>query len=141
MPSEQYSTKWVPTEENISVYSGASGSELLDRPGRPEWPCIWFVPIKAAVRPPDIREDLQITRTWNKESASFFDLENRFCYSTNVSGMLTFLDVFSSKQSLKNVLLYSGNKYSSMPSAHSIHRKVSYDNIELILESVNYKQY
>ena len=47
----------------------------------------------------------------------------------------------SSKRSLKGVLLHNGNKYPSIPIAHSVHLKASYDNVELLLEAIKYSEY
>ena len=49
--------------------------------------------------------------------------------------------VFSSKQSLKGVLLHNGNKYPSIPIAHSVHLKESYDNMKLLWEAIKYSEY
>lgn len=79
-------------------------------------------------------------------------MENRLCYCTNVSGLFTFLGfphnpsdrrlfIDSSKRSLKAVLLHKGNKYPSIPIAHSVHLKEFYDNMELLLEAVKYNLY
>ncbi|KAF2354770.1 hypothetical protein FHG87_014471 [Trinorchestia longiramus] len=48
---------------------------------------------------------------------------------------------YSSKQSLKAVLLHIGNKYLSIPISYSVRLKESYDNLELFLEAVKYNQY
>ncbi|XP_076342444.1 uncharacterized protein LOC143242821 [Tachypleus tridentatus] len=79
-------------------------------------------------------------------------MENKLCYCTNVPGLFTFLGlphnpsdwrlfIDSSKRSLKAVLLHNGNKYPSIPSAHSVHLKESCNNMELLLEAVKYNQY
>lgn len=46
-----------------------------------------------------------------------------------------------SKQNLKAVLLHNRNKYPSILLAQSVHLKVLYDNIELLLEAAKYKQH
>ena len=35
----------------------------------------------------------------------------------------------------------NGNKYPSIPIAHSVHLKESYDNMELLLEAIKYSEY
>jgi hypothetical protein len=50
------------------------------------------------------------------------------------------LFIDSSKRSLKGVLLHNGNKYASVPVAHSIHLKETYENLEVLLNKVNYKE-
>ena len=101
-----------------------------------------------------VQEDVRITsfRNWNKDLASFFDIENKLCYCTNIPGLFTslglphnpsdwrlFIDSF--KQSLKGVLLHNRNKYPSIPTAHSVHLKESFDNMELLLEAIKYREY
>ena len=78
-----------------------------------------------------VQEDVRITsfRNRNKNLASFFDMENKLCYCTNILGLFTSLGlphnpsdwrlfIDSSKRSLKGVLLHNGNKYPSIPIAH-----------------------
>ena len=72
-----------------------------------------------------VQEDVRITsfRNRNKDLASFFDMENKLCYCTNIPDLFTSLGLLhnpsdwrlfidSSKRSLKGVLLHNGNKYS-----------------------------
>ena len=100
------------------------------------------------------QEDVRITsfRNRNKDLASFFDMGNKLCYCTNIPGLFTSLGlphnpsdwrlfIDSSKRSRKGVLLYNGNKYPSIPIAHSVHLKGSYDNMELLLEAIKYSEY
>ena len=101
-----------------------------------------------------IQEDVRITsfRNQKKDLASFFDMENKLCYCTNILGLFTSLGlphnpsdwrlfIESSKRSLKGVLLHNRNKYPSIPIAHSVHLKESYDNMELLLEAIKYSEY
>ena len=73
-------------------------------------------------------------------------MENQLCYCTNIPGLFTSLGlphnpsdwrlfIDSSKRSLKGVLLHNGNKYPSIPIAHSVHLK------ELLLEAIKYSEY
>ena len=94
-----------------------------------------------------VQEDVRITsfRNRNKDLASFFDLENKLCYCTNIPGLFTSLGLphnpsDSSKRSLNGVL-HNGNKYPSIPIAHTVHLKESYDNMELLLEAIKYSEY
>ena len=57
----------------------------------------------------------------------------------NPSDWRLFID--SSKRSLKGVLLHNGNKYPSIPIAHSVHLMESCDNMELLLEAIKYSEY
>ena len=101
-----------------------------------------------------VQEDVKITsfRNRNKVLASFFDMENKLCYCTNIPGLFMSLGlphnpsdwrlfIDSSKRSLKGVLLHNGNKYHSIPIAHLVHLKESYDNMELLLEAIKYSEY
>ena len=101
-----------------------------------------------------LQEDVRITSFRNryKDLASFFDMENKLCYCTNMPGLFTSLGlphnpsdwrlfIDSSKRSLMGVLLHNGNKYPSIPIAHSVHLKESYDNMELFLEAIKYSEY
>lgn len=47
----------------------------------------------------------------------------------------------SSSRSLKAVLLHNGNKYPSLPLAHSVHLKEDYSSVKLLLETFNYNKY
>ena len=100
-----------------------------------------------------VQEDVRITsfRSRNKDLASFFDMENKLCYCTNIPGLFTSLGlphntsdwrlfIYSSKRSLKGVL-HNENEYPSIPIAHSVHLKESYDNMELLLEAIKYCEY
>ena len=79
-------------------------------------------------------------------------MENKLCYCTNIPGLFTSLGLLhnpsdwrlfidSSKRSLKGVLLHNENKYPRIPTAHSVHLKESYDNMELRLEAIKYSEY
>jgi hypothetical protein len=50
-----------------------------------------------------------------------------------------FTDV--SKVSLKAVLLHNGNKYPSVPLAHAVNVKESYESMKLLLEKIQYEKY
>jgi hypothetical protein len=50
------------------------------------------------------------------------------------------LFIVSSKRSLKSVLLHNGNCLATVPVAHSVHLKETYENLEQLLEKINYKQ-
>jgi len=44
----------------------------------------------------------------------------------------------SSQLSLKAVPLHSGNTLPSIPVGHSVHNKESYENINLLMDAINY---
>jgi hypothetical protein len=45
------------------------------------------------------------------------------------------------KRSLEGVLLHNDNKYTSVPVAHSIHLKETYENLEILLNKMKYKEH
>lgn len=53
-------------------------------------------------------------------------------YNTNEWRL--FID--SSKKSLKSVLLHNESKYASIPIAHSVHLKETYENLEVLLRAI-----
>jgi len=48
------------------------------------------------------------------------------------------LFIYSSQRSLKAVLLHNGNSKPSIPIAHSVHLKETYDKMKLLLEAIRY---
>ena len=48
------------------------------------------------------------------------------------------LSIDSSNRSVKAVLLYDGNKYSSIPIDHSVKMKEIHDNMDELLSALNY---
>jgi len=51
------------------------------------------------------------------------------------------LFIDSSKSSLKAVLLHNGNKYSSIPVAHSVHLKKTYKTLQFFLKKIKYEDH
>lgn len=51
------------------------------------------------------------------------------------------LFIDSSKRSLKAVLLHNGNKYAPIPIAHSTKLKDTYENLQIVLEKINYSEH
>jgi hypothetical protein len=81
--------------------------------------------------------------------SSFYTVSDSLCYCHDVRGLFAdigidhnpeewrlFID--SSTKSLKAVLLHNGNRFPSIPVAHSVHLKEDYTNVQLLLEKVNY---
>ena len=79
-------------------------------------------------------------------------MQNAICFCTNVSRIFysigipcipsewrLFID--SSSKSLKAVLLHNGNKYPSLPLAHSVHLKETYENVKTVLNVLKNDQY
>lgn len=93
-----------------------------------------------------------VYRKRHEEFEIFYDISNDLCYCKDVIGLFTaiglkhdpadwrlFID--SSTRSLKAVLLHNGNKYPSLPLAHSVQKKENYDNVKQLLEKVNYADF
>lgn len=92
-------------------------------------------------------------RSREKYLLPFFSEENKLVFCNDVKGLLTkmglakyipgdwrlFID--SSKRSLKCVLLHNGNKFGSIPIAHSTKLKEEYNNIALVIEKILYKDH
>ena len=84
--------------------------------------------------------------------SQFFTLRDQLCYCHNVGGLFKeigfsydprdwrlFID--SSSKSLKAVLLHNGNKYPSIPIAHSASLKENYANVKRLLQAVTYDEH
>ena len=92
-------------------------------------------------------------RTREKDLLPFFTQEDYLTFCLDVRGLLKgmglpqyeasdwrlFID--SSKRSLKCVLLHNGNKFGSIPIAHSTEMKEEYDAIVLILQKIKYQEH
>ena len=79
-------------------------------------------------------------------------MQNAIWFCNNVSGLFysigipcirsewrLFID--SSSKSLKAVLIHNGNKYPSLPLAHSVHLKETYEKVKTVLNVLKYDQY
>lgn len=84
--------------------------------------------------------------------AGFFTKEDGLCYCNDVKGLFDaigipcissewrlFID--SSTRSLKAVLLHNGNKFPSLPLAHSVMLKENYESVKMVLQVLKYEQY
>jgi len=92
-------------------------------------------------------------RTREKDLLPFFSEEQNLVFCHAIRELLVkmglpeyfpddwrlFID--SSKRSLKCVLLHNGNKYGSIPIAHSTKMKEQYDIIALVLEKIKYHEH
>ena len=163
IPSREDSAESISLEDIESTYSGTSGNESdwITQEDLNDLARDLYLSKKQSELLASrlklwnlVQEDVRITsfRNRNKDLASFFDMGNKLCYCTNIPGLFTSLGlphnpsdwrlfIDSSKQSLKGVLLHNGNKYPSIPIAHSVHLKESYDNMELLLEAIKYREY
>ena len=92
-------------------------------------------------------------RKREKDLLPYFSKENNLVFCNNVGGLVQqmglaeynpqewrlFID--SSVRSLKCVLLHNGNKYASIPIAHSTSMKEEYESIKQILEKLAYHEH
>lgn len=105
--------------------------------------------------------DTKITfyRTREKNFLSFFSHESNLVFCQEVRGLMikmglpeyfpsdwrlfiySFIFRFSSKRSLKCVLLHNGNKYGSIPIAHSSKMKEEYKNIALVMDKIKFHEH
>ena len=99
---------------------------------------------------PDVR--ISTFRKRNADLMKFFKYENELCSCTDVDGLLVALNLHhdasewrlfidSSKRSLKAVLLHNGNQLPSIPVAHSVHLKETYDSMVILLQAINYSKH
>lgn len=91
-------------------------------------------------------------RSRQKDVITFFKMENDLVACKDIDGLTNALHIphdpsdwrlfiDSSKLSLKAVLLHNGNKLPSIPIAHAVHMKENYSNMNLLLDSIQYKKY
>jgi hypothetical protein len=76
-------------------------------------------------------------------------MERSFVSCTDIDGLKQTLNINhnpldwrllidSSKLSLKAVLLHNGNTVPPIPVGHSMHNKVSYENMKILMDTINY---
>lgn len=100
-----------------------------------------------------LQNDTVVTfyRDRNKPLMKFFAKDESICYCTDIEGLMDHLDIEytssewrlfidGSTQSLKAALLHNGNKLPTIPLAHSVDLKESYDILKDILKAINYKK-
>ena len=92
-------------------------------------------------------------RNREKNLSPYFTQEDSLVYCNNISELVIKLGatsyekeewrlfIDSSKRSLKGVLLHNGNTLASVPVAHSVHLKETYENLELLLEKIKYREH
>lgn len=92
-------------------------------------------------------------RNREKEFQPFFTKEDQLVYCVSITDVIRQLGeevynpsdwrlfIDSSKRSLKSVLLHNGNKYASVPIAHSVYLKETYENLRTVLEKINYNEH
>ena len=101
-----------------------------------------------------LEKDVTITsyRKRHQELEPFFRKEGDLVFCSDIEGLMNALKikhdpqewrlfVDSSKLSLKAVLLHNGNSLPSIPVAHAVHMKETYDNLKQLLNSIEYNKY
>lgn len=95
---------------------------------------------------------ISVFRNRDKELTQFFKQSNSLTFCSDIDGLLSafgchhnpsewrlFID--SSVLSLKVVLLHNGNLYPSVPIGHAVHMKETYENMQLLLNHIEYSKY
>ncbi|ESN97698.1 hypothetical protein HELRODRAFT_177753 [Helobdella robusta] len=88
-------------------------------------------------------------RDRHTEFAKFYNKEDNICYCVDIAGLMTKLDdeydpvdwrlfIDSSKVSLKAVLLHNGNVKPSIPVAHAVGMKETYESMKTLLKVIKY---
>lgn len=91
-------------------------------------------------------------RVRHEDFACFYQMDENLCFCNDVNGLFEHIKIphepdqwrlfiDSSSRSLKAVLLHNGNKFPSIPVAHSAQLKETYENIKLLLEKLKYECY
>lgn len=100
----------------------------------------------------DKNTKISVFRNRHQKLSTFYSKQDLLCVCTDVDGLALELGfqhkpsewrlfIDSSKSSLKAVLLHNGNKKPSIPVAHAVDMKESYQSMSLILDSIKYKNY
>ena len=95
---------------------------------------------------------ITVYRHREEQFVQFFSSKPDLVYCNNIEGLITSMGIAydanqwrlfidSSKCSMKAVLLFNGNTVSSLPVAHSVTLKETYENMKLLLSSLNYEQH
>ena len=82
----------------------------------------------------------------------FFKIERGLVACTDIDGLMQTLNINhnplewrhfidSSKWSLKAVLLHNSNTLPSIPVGHSVHNKEPYENMKILMETMNYDKF
>ena len=100
---------------------------------------------------PDVK--ISFYRNRERKLLQYFSEDNDFVYCNDIDSLLNaiglpnyfpaewrlFID--SSKRSLKCVLLHNGNRFGSIPIAHSVKAKETYENVKHVLQLICYNQH
>jgi hypothetical protein len=102
-----------------------------------------------------LKPEVKITafRMREEKFLQYFTQEEALVYCNSIPGLLLqlglhkcqpadwWLFVDGSPRSLKCVLLHNGNRYASIPIAHSTTLKEEYESIKMILQKLSYHQH
>ena len=88
----------------------------------------------------------------NEKLSSFFDFYNGLCFCNDVDGLMMKLGyeyrcdewrlfIDSSKASPNAVLLHNSNIHPSIPVAHAVQLKETYETMKLLLDALQYSKY
>ncbi|KAL6487813.1 hypothetical protein MHYP_G00044390 [Metynnis hypsauchen] len=99
-------------------------------------------------------ESVQVTgqRKRHQVFSTFFSHQDGLCFCNNVASLFEAIGITcnpnewclfidSSCKSLKAVLLHNGNKYPSLPVAHSVHLTEEYTSVKMLLGALKYDEY
>jgi len=92
---------------------------------------------------------ISMYRERHEDLVYFFKMERGLVACNDIDGLMQTLSINhnpldwrlftdSSKLSLKAVLLHHGNTLPSIPVGHSTHNKESYENINILMDAINY---
>jgi len=93
-----------------------------------------------------------VYRKRHEDLVQFLKMERDLDACTDIDGLMQTLNINhnpldwrlfidSSKLSLKAVLLHNGNTLPSFPVGHSVHNKESYENMKILMETINYDKF
>jgi hypothetical protein len=95
--------------------------------------------------------EIYFFRNRQNEFKEFFSQENELVFLMVVAVLQRLLDtnkiqldgvgLWTSKVSLKALLLHNVNKFPSVPLSHAAEMKESYENMKVLLEKIQYEKY
>ena len=101
-----------------------------------------------------LQEGTKISHFRDRHSAlaAFYHMENDICFCTDIDGLMSELGykhevdewrlfIDSGKISLKAVLIHNGNQKPSVPLAHAVGMKETFQSMEILLKVINYRNY
>jgi len=88
----------------------------------------------------------------HEDLVQFFKMQRGLVACTDIDGLMQTLSINhipldwrlfidSSKLSLKAILLHNVNTLPSIPLGHSVYNKESYENMNILMEAVNYDKF